>query len=368
MGKALAIKGHSTRGKEVIELLEMLGGSNIHNLSGNNSYAYYVNGHQNIIRGIEYIFGDEDMQFFTIEEFLEKYPFKVGDKVKIYVQNDDIDGRYDIEVAEITSMRWNSARCKIAYKMKDINREFYKEEIKCKVDDNSNKQSECEKCGRVFGSVRCFDVDCPYNTPKSYAVSLVADKVIDNLMNDNCFKYINMNTCNDNTAHMEHKKIAYLSINNEDSADQIEINLGDNYEYKFEMNRLYIVKKKSKYPTTYNECCNILGFKNRNKTVQQFLNSCDLYDFELMTKISMLKVCRDAYWKIAGEELGLGKPWKPDWSTEGEIKYVIEVYRNNVRKNSQGYSNTILAFPTVEMRDAFYDNFKDIIEDCKELL
>ena len=29
-----------------------------------------------------------------------------------------------------------------------------------------DKEQECKKCGRVFGSVRCFDVDCPNNTPK----------------------------------------------------------------------------------------------------------------------------------------------------------------------------------------------------------
>lgn len=27
-----------------------------------------------------------------------------------------------------------------------------------------------------------------------------------------------------------------------------------------------------------------------------------------------------------------------------------------------------LAFPTAEMRDTFYENFKDLIEQCKELL
>lgn len=27
------------------------------------------------------------------------------------------------------------------------------------------KEQACKKCGRVFGSVRCFDVDCPNNTP-----------------------------------------------------------------------------------------------------------------------------------------------------------------------------------------------------------
>ena len=29
------------------------------------------------------------------------------------------------------------------------------------------KEQACKKCGRVFGTVRCFDVDCPNNTPKN---------------------------------------------------------------------------------------------------------------------------------------------------------------------------------------------------------
>ena len=29
-----------------------------------------------------------------------------------------------------------------------------------------DKEQKCKKCGRVFGSVKCFDVDCPHNTPK----------------------------------------------------------------------------------------------------------------------------------------------------------------------------------------------------------
>jgi hypothetical protein len=34
----------------------------------------------------------------------------------------------------------------------------------------------------------------------------------------------------------------------------------------------------------------------------------------------------------------------------------------------QKTNNTILAFPTEEMRDEFYENFKYLIEQCKELL
>lgn len=77
-----AIKGHATRGNEVIELLEMLGGINIHNLNGNQNYAYYIIDSDKEIKGGLYVFGDEELLRPTLEEFLEKFPYKVGDKVQ----------------------------------------------------------------------------------------------------------------------------------------------------------------------------------------------------------------------------------------------------------------------------------------------
>ena len=117
---------------------------------------------------------------------------------------------------------------------------------------------------------------------------------------------------------------------------------------------------KPTYPKTYVECEKILRCFSSVYV--------EGYKTELLEVFQKLLICRDAYWKIAGAEMGLDEPWEPDWSTEYENKYVIEVYRNNVRTNSQGYSNTILAFPTPEMRSAFYENFKELIEQCKELL
>lgn len=40
----LAIKGHPTRGKEVIEILEMLGGKEKHLFGGNGPGYYYTDG------------------------------------------------------------------------------------------------------------------------------------------------------------------------------------------------------------------------------------------------------------------------------------------------------------------------------------
>ena len=42
-----------------------------------------------------------------------------------------------------------------------------------------------------------------------------------------------------------------------------------------------------------------------------------------------------------------------------------EVIRTNI---PNPVYNHILSFPTEEMRDAFYENFKDLIELCKEFL
>lgn len=55
----LVIKGHPTKGNKVIEILEMLGGINVHHHSGNDSCVGYTI-EENEIRSIPYILGDED--------------------------------------------------------------------------------------------------------------------------------------------------------------------------------------------------------------------------------------------------------------------------------------------------------------------
>ena len=44
-----------------------------------------------------------------------------------------------------------------------------------------DKEQKCKKCGRVFGSVKCFDVDCPHNTPKITMTKEEKDKLIKTL-------------------------------------------------------------------------------------------------------------------------------------------------------------------------------------------
>lgn len=155
-------------------------------------------------------------------------------------------------------------------------------------------------------------------------------------------------------------KITAVCIENTNYDDKVEIML-DNYEVIEENGKYYAVKKKPKYPSSYEECCKILGV-----CVDDCFSSG--YKCPLLSNFQELLICRDAYWKIAGEDMGWGKPWKPDWLNVEQDKYVLFTHNNAICSNRYLLGHNILAFPTVEMRGAFYENFKDLIEEVKELL
>ena len=125
--------------------------------------------------------------------------------------------------------------------------------------------------------------------------------------------------------------------------------------------KIVLEKKKKEYPTTIEECCYVLNIGN---LIERGVKG---YKAELFDTFQKLYICRDAYWKIAGEEMGLGKPWEPNWHDD-ERKYTIEYYDGEIIEDFSLLENRILVFPTSEMRDAFKENFKSEIESCKELL
>ena len=136
----------------------------------------------------------------------------------------------------------------------------------------------------------------------------------------------------------------------------------EDYEIKQEGEKFYLIKKKKEYPKTYEECCKVLGVSEQFIVTNLTNKEVNLYG----AFICLIR-CRDAYWKIAGEEMG-GKPWEPDLENEDETKWVIFNLQNKIKLATRDVVNAILAFPTEEIRDVFYDNFKGLIEFCKELL
>ena len=124
--------------------------------------------------------------------------------------------------------------------------------------------------------------------------------------------------------------------------------------------KIVLEKKGKEYPKTYEECCEILGGVSA---------ACwSGYKCGVLGALNKLLICRDAYWKIAGEEMGLGKPWEPDWR---EGRYIIYRHQDDIiggDREAGCVEHHIFEFPTLEMRDAFKENFDPDIEICKDLL
>ena len=128
--------------------------------------------------------------------------------------------------------------------------------------------------------------------------------------------------------------------------------------------KIVLEKKKKEYPKTYEECCRVLGV---SEFEYNHTGTKVWYRHRLMATLDKLMLCRDAYWKLAGEEMGLGKPWEPTDSDYITGRYCIFVHQGNIICSTPA-EDCPLTFPTEEMRDAFYENFKEEIEICKELL
>ena len=356
----LAIRGDEERGSEVIALLEMMGGNNVHNLYGDENYTYYViEGVDNEIRGGIYIFADENLRVFTLDEFKEKYPYKVGDVVKTGTDEEGI----------IKQIKW--VNDDIVYWVESNKTCKWTQTLSVDVLDKYNrlKSNDIE---HIWATT--------VETNKRDREDVLFDSIIWHLRNSvnngkqhlsggDCETYFrelvkkvkenDMNTCK--STEKMFKQVAYLTINEGEFADEVELNL-DGYEIEIRDGKTYAVRKKPTYPklTNLTECKEILGEKNMYQSVSG-------YKGELLTNFQLLFIFRDVYWKIAGEQMGLGKSWEPNDDTE---IYNIYRHKNTIRIGGAcwGGNCNILEFPTEEIRDAFYENFKDLIENCKELL
>ena len=138
-----------------------------------------------------------------------------------------------------------------------------------------------------------------------------------------------------------------------DAPAKTELVLGDEFEIKVEGGKTFVVRKESPYPKTFENCLKILGYN-----IAHTIPMNHGHNGSLMMKFQRLLICRDAYWKITGEK------------NKGNIDYVIcnvggKIINTNIPNSAY---NHILAFPTEEMRDTFWESFKDLIEECKELL
>lgn len=307
----LGIKGDKLKAHEVIEILEMLGGKNKVSSDGtkwfcgyDDRYYYTLEDDNNI--SICYVHNYQkasEYVTYTLEQFKRKFPYKVGDVVLL--KNGIITAIYKMEFKDYN----------VIYHSKNIwdhYRDLTTEDIKrCIPNKEQNEKDET-----------------------------MGQELTD--------------------------KITHIDINNREYADKVEICLDKHYEYKITEDKLFIIRRKSKYPMQFADCCKVLkinpniSFVYENSDVERG-NTYLSNEKELFNEMLKLRVCLLAYWKIAGD-------WKPDWTDNNMKKFTISYYQDKITLSSGPNVYRLLAFPTEEMRDEFYYNFKDLIEKCKKLI
>ena len=141
---------------------------------------------------------------------------------------------------------------------------------------------------------------------------------------------------------------------------------------------IVLKEKKTELPKTWLKCLRIIDDAEYIKEDSE-IDKCHiddlpykdgLYDYngrnllprglgKPMRALCQLLVCRNAWWKQLG--------WKPDWD-DGNNKFTIIYSCGTVCCDCNKKCSRILAFPTSEVRDQFFDTFRDLIEEAKELL
>lgn len=273
----LAIKGHPTRGSEVIAWLEMLGGKNIYKLDGGKDLWYILS--NSTIEHATYCFQERG---YSLYEFEAMFPYKVGDKVITKCG----------KLGRIRSLIWSDKDNQVRYELDaDVDSLHFANELQA-LEDNDMQAD----VGTV--DINLADHFKPYN--------------------------------------------------------EVEIMISDGWKFEQRGNKMFAIRKQ--YPKTYKECCDVLGLNTMDNDAQG-------HKAELIIGFQELLIARDAYWKIAGD-------WKEKRKDKAMHYVICSTLLGEVVKDIMPncFANYLLDFPTEEMRDAFYENFKELIETCKELL
>lgn len=151
-----------------------------------------------------------------------------------------------------------------------------------------------------------------------------------------------------------------------------EISIPQGWEvYKIEDNKIILKESKKELPKTWEECCELLGegeYINNESIICNYTPHCgaskaneNILPTDLgkpMLALCQLLVCREVY----------RQGWKPDWTSGNENKYCIIKNFNEIQPTNYRCVDRLLSFQSAEIRDKFLENFRDLIEEAKELI
>lgn len=135
-----------------------------------------------------------------------------------------------------------------------------------------------------------------------------------------------------------------------------------------------IVKKGKVLPKTWDEFCDFFPIKDTEYYIgsnsEILRNNCknrisctdknvlpSKEKAEAILALCQLIQLRDCY----------NDGWKPNWKDPSQNKHTIYYNTNYPDKGTNAVSTRVLVFKTKELRNEFFDNFKDLIEKLKPL-
>ena len=237
----VAIQGHATRGLEVIGILEALGGKNCKCLDGTETSGFYYIDDSGVIRNSRGARGVLSITCFKLEEFLEKYPYKIGDRV-CYIP---LGYNYTV-----VGMWW----------IQEQNEVYY--------DISAGEYLEIEA---VTANDLC------YPKPESMEEAMEDEPNLLQQLKD----YF------DNTP----KDVIEKEWHEYDKYNEIGPSVEEYLEY---VNNI----RNPRFPKTYEECCEVLLLKPERATYS--VGGLE-YKRHLIVNLQRLLICRDAYWKLTDD-------------------------------------------------------------------
>ena len=324
----LAIRGDSEKYNDIIDFLKKIGGinENKYNCSGE-LYYYYIDPNSCVINkeirpNIEKKFDYKyNILFDTIDTVEKLCHYKFGDKVYII---------YNSKIGNICAMKWDTngyftyhvnVDGTIYYNLKDT--ELKLETELSSMSDGYHTFDELYEYRLLYNAAFFNELaeQGVYDVHKSKKESDGKSP----FNNENMFVVMAELPTGQISNHYEMKYWNLFNVPIKDKA-----NVWDNHTSKDVCER--IRKYLFKYPKTYSACLNILD-NNGNSQV------CIGYRSDDLSKLQKLLICRDAYIKLD--------------NTNRPCIYGIGV-------NIDG-ANIELKFPDEEMKNEFYNNFKEML-------
>ena len=108
-------------------------------------------------------------------------------------------------------------------------------------------------------------------------------------------------------------------------------------------------KKEIQLPKTWDEVSN-----HQKRLIERRLTGSTPDKYESLMKLEIL---RDIY----------RQEWVPDWN-DSMCKYSIIYYKNELSTYRFYNTHRFLSFQSKEIRDKFLNNFKELIEECKDFI